>query len=117
MSLRKEFIEVNTDDRFVFRNRNSIEVSQTTDRVKKMNPVAGTAELIERIAAEEFANSCVCWPLKEELNHDNAVNFYLQFRNFAVKQVNEAKSKINEIVNNDLKNLLTGHIGGSNPVE
>lgn len=110
-------LEVNTEDGFVFVNRDAIDVAKTTDSVKRSNPSAGTAELIEKIAAEEFAKSCIYWPLKIELNHDNAVDFYLTFRHYAVKQINEAKNKIVSEINEQLKNLLAGLNGGSNPAE
>lgn len=117
MTLKSNPIEVSTEDGFVFKNRTSVEIGRTTDMVKRENPTAGTAELIERVAAEEFSKSCIYWPLQIALSEDNAIDFYLSHRDFAVKQIKEAKVKIKEELDSQLKNLLAGLNGGLPPAE
>lgn len=114
---KTESIEVKTTGGFVFKNRSPVEVAKLVDKIKALNPQVGFSEFTELVTMEGFADSLVDWSVKEELNRENAIEFYKSFKSFAQSQLQEAKKLIEIETNEQLKNLLTGRNGDVAQVE
>lgn len=114
---KTENIEVKTTGGFVFKNRSPVEVAKLVDKVKALHPQAGFYEHTEIVTMEGFADSLIAWPLEEELNRENVIEFYNSFKSFAQSQLREAKKLIEVETDEQLKNLLTGRNGDVAQVE